>query len=97
MRIRKSRLRWKECEKFIYEKNGVSVQGSWTGSGKLSTKYQCLSRKEGGGLEEAKPAPTPGLLVPRGVWEGQVASWERASWVMVPLGTVAFSESKRRG
>lgn len=49
MRIRKSRLRWKECEKFIYEKNGVSVQGSWTGSGKLSTKYQCLTR-EGAGI-----------------------------------------------
>ena len=74
MRIGKSRLRRKECEKFIYKKNGVSVQGSWTGSGKLSIKYQCLSRKEGGGLEEAKPAPTPGLLVPRGVWEGQMAS-----------------------
>ena len=44
---------------------------SWEAFNKIS-----VPEWEGGrGLEEAKLAATPALLVPQGVWEGQVASW----------------------
>ena len=61
---------------------------SWEAFNKISVPEW----ERGRGLEEAKLAATPALLVPQGVWEGQVASWDS-----VPLGRLAFSERERRG